>query len=130
LLVLNHLLSNAIKFTPAHGRITIAVGIRPYIELETLHDASIIRPSAQLQALPWVVVDVTDTGIGIPIHEQARIFDRFYQVGDSLTRERGGAGLGLALVRELIASLDGAVWVVSREGEGSTFSFALPFRQA
>jgi len=130
LLVLNHLLSNAIKFTPAHGRITIAVGIRPCIELETLHDASIIRPSAQLQALPWVVVDVTDTGIGIPIHEQARIFDRFYQVGDSLTRERGGAGLGLALVRELIASLDGAVWVVSREGEGSTFSFALPFRQA
>lgn len=129
LLVLNHLLSNAIKFTPAQGRITITVSVRPFADLEALHDATIIKPSALMRALPWVVVDVQDTGIGIPAHEQTRIFDRFYQVGDSLTRERGGAGLGLALVRELIASLGGAVWVVSREGEGSTFSFALPFRQ-
>ncbi|MCS6938141.1 MAG: response regulator [Roseiflexus sp.] len=129
LLVINHLLSNAIKFTPAQGRITITVSMRPYADLEALHDATIIKPSALMRALPWVVVDVQDTGIGIPAHEQMRIFDRFYQVGDSLTRERGGAGLGLALVRELIASLGGAVWVVSREGEGSTFSFALPFRQ-
>jgi signal transduction histidine kinase/FixJ family two-component response regulator len=129
LLVLNHLLSNAIKFTPAQGQITIALSIRPYAELEALTNASIVKPPALLRTLPWVVVDVADTGIGIPKHEQTRIFDRFYQVGDSLTRERGGAGLGLALVRELIASLDGTVWVVSREGEGSTFSFALPFRQ-
>ncbi|MDW8234716.1 MAG: response regulator [Roseiflexaceae bacterium] len=129
LLVLNHLLSNAIKFTPAQGRITVTVSMRPYADLEALHNATIIKPSTLLRSLPWVVVDVQDTGIGIPAHEQTRIFDRFYQVGDSLTRERGGAGLGLALVRELIASLGGAVWVVSREGEGSTFSFALPFRQ-
>lgn len=130
LLVLNHLLSNAVKFTPAQGRITITISVRPYAELAALHNASIIKPPALPRALPWVVVDVADTGIGIPAHEQTRIFDRFYQVGDSLTRERGGAGLGLALVRELIASLGGAVWVVSREGEGSTFSFALPFRQS
>ncbi len=129
LLVLNHLLSNAVKFTPAHGQITIAISVRPFADLEALNNALIIKPPALLRALPWVVVDVADTGIGIPAHEQVRIFDRFYQVGDSLTRERGGAGLGLALVRELIASLGGAVWVVSREGEGSTFSFALPFRQ-
>lgn len=129
LLVLNHLLSNAIKFTPAQGKITIALSVRSYAELETLNNASIIKPPASLRTLPWVVVDVADTGIGIPAHEQTRIFERFYQVGDSLTRERGGAGLGLALVRELIASLGGAVWVVSQRGEGSTFSFALPFRQ-
>ncbi len=129
LLVLNHLLSNAIKFTPAHGQITITISVRPFADLEALNNALIIKPPALLRALLWVVVDVADTGIGIPAHEQERIFDRFYQVGDSLTRERGGAGLGLALVRELIASLGGAVWVVSREGEGSTFSFALPFRQ-
>jgi signal transduction histidine kinase len=130
MLVLNHLLSNAIKFTPQHGRITITVSIRQYHELESLREVSVITPSASLRALPWVVTDVRDTGIGIPMHERTRIFERFYQVGDSLTRERGGVGLGLALVRELIASLGGAVWVVSREGEGSTFSFALPLRRS
>jgi signal transduction histidine kinase len=129
MLVLNHLLSNAIKFTPQHGRITITVSIRQYHELESLREVSVITPSASLRALSWVVIDVRDTGIGIPMHERTRIFERFYQVGDSLTRERGGVGLGLALVRELIASLGGAVWVVSREGEGSTFSFALPLRR-
>ncbi len=129
MLVLNHLLSNAIKFTPQRGRITITVSIRQYHELESLREASVVTPSASLRALPWVVIDVEDTGIGIPAHEQTRIFERFYQVGNSLTRERGGVGLGLALVRELIASLGGAVWVVSREGEGSTFSFALPLRR-
>jgi signal transduction histidine kinase len=129
MLVLNHLLSNAIKFTPQHGRITITVNIRQYHELESLREVSVITPSASLRALSWVVIDVRDTGIGIPMHERTRIFERFYQVGDSLTRERGGVGLGLALVRELIASLGGAVWVVSREGEGSTFSFALPLRR-
>ncbi|GIW00228.1 ATP-binding protein [Roseiflexus sp.] len=128
-LVLNHLLSNAIKFTPAQGQITVTISVRPYADIEKMNSASISKPSAALRTLPWVIVDVADTGIGIPAREQMRIFDRFYQVGDSLTRERGGVGLGLALVRELIASLGGAVWVVSREGEGSTFSFALPFRQ-
>ncbi len=129
MLVLTHLLSNAIKFTPQNGQITITASIRQYNELESLREVSVITPSASLRALPWVAIDVRDTGIGIPAHERTRIFERFYQVGDSLTRERGGVGLGLALVRELIASLDGAVWVVSREGKGSTFSFALPLRQ-
>ena len=129
MLVLTHLLSNAIKFTLQNGQITITASIRQYNELESLREVSVITPSASLRALPWVAIDVRDTGIGIPAHERTRIFERFYQVGDSLTRERGGVGLGLALVRELIASLDGAVWVVSREGEGSTFSFALPLRQ-
>ncbi|NWG19611.1 MAG: response regulator [Chloroflexi bacterium] len=128
LLVLNHLLSNAMKFTPSNGRITVTADVRSYEELVELHE-SIIQPQLVLRALPWVVVEVHDTGIGIPAHERTRIFDRFYQVADSLTRERGGAGLGLALVRELIASLGGAVWVASSEGQGSTFSFALPFRR-
>ena len=50
-------------------------------------------------------------------------------MADSLTRDHGGIGLGLALVRELVSVLGGAVWVASRAGEGSTFSFALPYRQ-
>ena len=75
------------------------------------------------------MVEVKDTGIGIPESEQPRIFDRFYQVADSLTRDHGGIGLGLALVRELISVLGGTVWVTSQAGQGSTFAFALPYRQ-
>lgn len=128
LLVLNHLVSNAIKFTPPHGQIIVSAAVRESDELVAMLAPTVQLPA--LGALPWIVVDVQDTGIGIPAHERTRIFDRFYQVADSLTRERGGVGLGLALVRELIVSLGGAVWVVSSEGQGSTFSFALPFRRA
>jgi signal transduction histidine kinase len=76
----------------------------------------------------WVVFQISDTGIGIPEREQPRIFERFYQVADSLTRQQGGTGLGLAIVRELTALQDGVVWVESVEEQGSTFSFALPYR--
>jgi signal transduction histidine kinase len=72
------------------------------------------------------VLSFEDNGIGIPEREHRRIFDRFYQVADSLRRDRGGIGLGLALVRELVTTLDGYVWVQSREGEGSIFAVALP----
>jgi signal transduction histidine kinase len=74
----------------------------------------------------WAVVTFRDTGIGIPQREQRRIFDRFYQVSRSLTRERGGLGLGLSLVRDLVTSLGGLVWLTSEEGAGSTFAVALP----
>ena len=80
-------------------------------------------------SLPWVVVEVQDNGIGIAANEQPRIFDRFYQVANSLTRDHGGTGLGLALVRELMIMLGGAVWVESQHGQGSTFGIALPYRQ-
>ena len=73
-----------------------------------------------------MVFEVQDNGIGIPEREQSRIFDRFYQVADSLTRDHGGTGLGLTLVRELVGTLGGAIWLTSREGQGSTFAFALP----
>jgi len=72
---------------------------------------------------------IQDNGIGIPERAQSRIFDRFYQVADSLTRDHGGTGLGLTLVRELVGALGGAIWLRSREGQGSTFTFALPFHQ-
>jgi signal transduction histidine kinase len=79
--------------------------------------------------MPWVVVEIEDSGIGIPEREQLRIFDRFYQVADSLTRDHGGTGLGLTLVRELVGALGGALWLTSSEGNGSTFAFALPYRR-
>jgi signal transduction histidine kinase/DNA-binding response OmpR family regulator len=128
LLVLSHLLSNAIKFTPEGGHIEVRAEIQPAGTLDS-GDGRIIQPSRSPTETAWVVVCVQDNGIGIPERAQSRIFDRFYQVADSLTRDHGGTGLGLTLVRELVVALGGAIWLRSREGQGSTFAFALPFHQ-
>ncbi len=129
LLILGHLLSNAVRFTPPGGQIEVRATIRPSGPIDSGGGRLIPATQPSSSALPWVVVDVKDNGIGIAESELPRIFDRFYQVADSLTRDHGGIGLGLALVRELVSVLGGAVWVASRAGEGSTFSFALPYRQ-
>ncbi|HMO56660.1 MAG TPA: ATP-binding protein [Roseiflexaceae bacterium] len=126
-LVLKHLIANAIKFTPEGGRITVLVTIE---ESNAIKAALPQQHGSPHTGDPWLVIAVRDTGIGIAKHEQTRIFDRFYQAADSLTRDHGGIGLGLALVRELVSSHGGVVWVDSRPTEGSTFSFAVPFRHS
>ncbi|HEX6838383.1 MAG TPA: ATP-binding protein, partial [Polyangia bacterium] len=73
-----------------------------------------------------VEVSVADRGIGIPVDARARIFERFYQVDASSTRRFGGAGLGLALAKELVTLHDGDIAVDSVEGRGSTFTVRLP----
>jgi signal transduction histidine kinase len=97
-------LSNAIKFTPEGGAIAIHVAAAP--------DA--------------IVLDVTDTGVGIPAEAVARIFDEFYQVDGSPVREYGGVGLGLALVKRLAELLGGSVAVESEADRGSRFTVRLP----
>jgi len=127
LLILGHLLSNAVRFTPDGGQIIIRAELRPADALD--RNGRYLAPSRISATLPWVVVEVQDNGIGIAEHEQPRIFDRFYQVANSLTRDHGGTGLGLALVRELVIMLGGAVWVESHPAQGSTFGIALPYQQ-
>ncbi|MFP5504100.1 MAG: sensor histidine kinase, partial [Candidatus Sericytochromatia bacterium] len=105
--VLRNLLSHAIKFTPAGGRIGLTV--------KREGDS--------------VITEVSDTGIGIPAEASARIFDRFYQVDHSRTRTYGGTGLGLAIVKGLIEAMGGTIEVDSVPGKGSTFRFALPLQQ-
>lgn len=130
LLVVGNLLANAIKFTPAGGQIAIGAERWPHDQLAAAVGRAASNPTVRRLsgALPpaWAVVRVTDNGIGIPRDQQQRIFDRFYQVASSLTREQGGVGLGLALVCDLASLQGGVVWVESEEGRGSTFSFALP----
>jgi len=128
LLVLGHLLTNAVRFTPESGNIEVRAALRPSGPLDTGGSRQVPKIEDP-PPHPWIVVEVQDTGIGIPESEQPRIFDRFYQVADSLTRDHGGIGLGLALVRELVSVLGGTVWVNSQAGQGSTFGFALPYRQ-
>jgi signal transduction histidine kinase len=104
--VLGHLFENAVKFTPAGG----SIGLRVLAE-----------PGDRI-----AIVEVWDTGIGIPREAHARLFERFYQVDSSNTREYGGTGIGLALVKEFVERLGGEVAVESEVGKGSTFRLALP----
>jgi two-component system sensor histidine kinase BaeS len=73
-----------------------------------------------------VIIHVIDSGAGIPPDDLPRIFERFYRVDVSRSRSTGGAGLGLSIVRQLVAAQGGRVWADSAVGKGSTFSFTLP----
>ena len=110
--ILYNLLSNAVKFTPAHGKVTLSTSCD-----EIQRDGTIVRQ---------VRVSVADTGPGIPEVEQQHIFEKFYQVDRSLTKESAGTGLGLAISKELAALLGGRLTLKSSPGHGATFSLHLP----
>jgi signal transduction histidine kinase len=74
----------------------------------------------------YVKVLVVDTGIGVPVDEQERIFERFYQVESHLTRKHGGMGLGLSIAKAMVELHNGQIWCESKEGMGSLFGFMLP----
>jgi two-component system, OmpR family, phosphate regulon sensor histidine kinase PhoR len=108
--ILSNLLDNAIKYTPPGGRVTISSRILP----------------ARRGRAESAEVSISDTGIGIPADDQARLFERFYRVDKARSRDLGGTGLGLAIVKHLARSLGGDVRVESAPNQGSTFSFTLP----
>jgi signal transduction histidine kinase len=72
------------------------------------------------------VVSVRDRGTGIPVSDQNRVFDRFFRVENGSDRRTGGTGLGLYIARQLVEAMSGRLWLVSKPGEGSTFSFSMP----
>jgi signal transduction histidine kinase len=129
-LVLGNLTGNAIKFTSPGGQIVITAEHWPHERLAAALGQAPANPTVRRLSgtLPasWGVVRVRDTGIGIAREQQQRIFERFYQVASSLTREQGGTGLGLAIACDLAIIQGGVIWVESAEGGGSVFSLALP----
>jgi signal transduction histidine kinase len=105
--IANNLLSNAVKFTDK-GKVSLNLDYT---------DKSFI-------------IQVTDTGIGIPPHALQFIFDEFRQVDNSSKRQHGGTGLGLSITRRLCKLMGGEVSVKSLQGEGSTFTVVLPLEAA
>jgi CheY-like chemotaxis protein/anti-sigma regulatory factor (Ser/Thr protein kinase) len=105
--VVINLISNAVKFTDA-GTVTCRAVARGR----------------------EIVVSVADTGMGISAADQPKVFERFKQVGDTLTDKPKGTGLGLPICKEIVEHHGGRIWVESEPGRGSTFSFSLPLPEA
>ncbi len=103
-LALSNVMNNAVKFTPENGHIAVQM----------------------ISHTGRVEIAVVDDGVGIPKEELTRVFDRFYQVEDHLTRHHGGLGLGLAIAKEVIEQHGGRIWAESGEGQGSRFRITLP----
>lgn len=102
--VLLNLLGNALKFTPAGGQVSVTLSRLP----------SEVR------------IEVRDTGVGIDAEHLPRLFQKFYQVDSSTTREQGGTGLGLSIAQSIVEAHGGTIGVESVPGQGSTFWFTLP----
>jgi two-component system phosphate regulon sensor histidine kinase PhoR len=102
--VLSNLLDNAIKFTNSGGRVAITTEVHKN----------------------EIVIQIKDSGIGIPSTDLSRIFERFYTVDKSRSRELGGTGLGLSIVKHIVEAHGGKVWVESELNRGSVFYFSLP----
>ena len=106
--VLTNLVDNAIKYSPKGGRIELGV------DADGEHARFTVR----------------DEGLGIPLGEQRRIFEKFYRLDPDHRRGIGGSGLGLYISRELVRSMNGRIWVESDPGKGATFTFELPIAEA
>jgi signal transduction histidine kinase len=118
--VLVNLVGNAIKFTRDGGEVVLsaaAAPIRRPFEEETLFGEELVDA---------VRLTIADTGIGIPAEQLGRIFEAFYQVDAGPTREHGGAGLGLSIVRSLVTAHGGDVWADSVVGRGTCVHFTVP----
>ena len=99
-----NLLANSVKYTPLDGKIEVCIK----------------------DQVDSVLIQVRDTGIGIPRDEVQNLFNEFYRATNARRIERDGTGLGLAIARQVVERHNGKIWVESEEGKGSTFSIVLP----
>jgi len=107
--LLRNLLDNAIRYTEPGGHIQVDV-----------------RTEVEASGRAWAVLEVSDDGVGIPLADQKRIFERFYRVDKARSRQTGGTGLGLSIVKHVAELHGGKVEVKSTLGVGSTFTVRLP----
>jgi two-component system sensor histidine kinase BarA len=123
-----NLVDNAVKFTPKGGKVKVTARVTEGSgsgEDDEDDGAALLAPVRRV-----VEVTVSDTGIGIPEKERARVFDAFYQVDSSSTREYGGTGLGLSIVKRIVDAHGGTVRIEGNTPSGTVFVVTLPSAQA
>ncbi|HSI66195.1 MAG TPA: cell wall metabolism sensor histidine kinase WalK [Planococcus sp. (in: firmicutes)] len=103
--VIDNIISNALKYSPEGGKVSFKAAVEE----------------------GFLLIRISDQGMGIPKENVDRIFDRFYRVDRARSREMGGTGLGLAISKEMITAHGGAIWAESKYGQGTTIFFTLPF---
>jgi signal transduction histidine kinase len=128
---LYHLLSNAVKFTPAGGTITLAAKSISEFEIRNSElkgkEKGCATHNTQWATGDFLEISVKDTGIGIQPEDQARIFNVFEQGDASSSKKYQGSGLGLSMTKQIVNLLGGKIWVKSKgEGDGSIFCFVIP----
>ncbi|GFE68985.1 two-component system sensor histidine kinase RppB [Chroococcus sp. FPU101] len=106
--LVSNLIVNAIQYTPAKGQVKVTLN----------------------RVDNYGLIEIHDTGIGIPPSEQKRIFDRFYRVDSARSRQTGGSGLGLAIANAIVQAHQGSIQVHSELGKGSTFTIRLPIERS
>lgn len=136
--VLNNLVGNALRHTPAGGRVSIQCSVvsdqLPVISNQLSVVSSQSPPHSELRITDhgllmtdhWLLLTVSDSGEGILTVDLPHIFDRFYRGEKSRSRASGGAGLGLAIARGIVEAHGGQIWIESTVGKGTTFCFTLP----
>lgn len=103
--VIDNIISNALKYSPEGGKVRFGMTVEE----------------------GFLLIQISDQGMGIPKENVDRIFDRFYRVDRARSREMGGTGLGLAISKEMINAHGGVIWAESKYGKGTTIFFTLPF---
>ncbi|MBV9615240.1 MAG: sensor histidine kinase [Ktedonobacteraceae bacterium] len=136
---LDHLLENAVLYSPEGGRIDVGLRTKEADEVYLLsqklaqtsvaHRRSVVFPSLESEYQPMVEIWIQDHGIGIAAPHLEQIFQRFYRVDTSLTREVNGLGIGLAICKQVVELHGGLLWVESEVGRGSTFHVLLPMNE-
>jgi two-component system, OmpR family, sensor histidine kinase BaeS len=125
--VLANLVSNALRYTPSGGRITLSASSELRVTGSELPVDDTATQNSKLKTQnALVVLQVSDTGRGIPAEDLPHVFDRFYRADRSRARGSGGAGLGLAIAKQIVAAHEGEIWAESVEGQGTTIGIALP----
>ncbi len=118
-MVVQNLISNALKYTPEGGTVTAHLGL----------GAKGQTVGGQRLAKNCCVFSVADTGFGIPKKQQDKIFDRFFRADNVLDKDEPGTGLGLYIVKSIVESLMGQVWFESTEGQGTVFYVTIPMKE-